>query len=179
MKGVIFNLLEEAVTADFGDHVWSDLIDAAGVHGGYTSLGSYPDEDILVLVSTAAAALGKTDGEILQWFGRAAMPMLAQRYSEFFVHHASARPFILSVNEIIHPEVRKLYSGAGCPYFHFEDDPEGHLLVGYRSARQMCQLAHGFIEGAAGYYGERVSIDHQLCMQEGDPLCRMAVAWNG
>jgi hypothetical protein len=179
MKGVIFNLLEEAVASDFGEHVWPELVDAARVDGAYTSLGSYPDEEIFALVSTAAAALGKSDGEVLQWFGRAAMPMLAARYGEFFEPHKSARPFILSVNDIIHPEVRKLYSGAGCPFFHFDEDPEGRLLVGYRSPRQMCQLAHGFIDGAASHYGEHVNVEHQLCMHHGDPLCRMAVTWNG
>ena len=178
MKGIVFNLLEEAVTDAHGADAWSDLIDAAGVSGIYTSLGSYPDEEVLALVQAASAALGIGTGDVLRWFGRTAMPLLSERYGSFFEGHPSARSFILSVNDIIHPEVRKLYSGAGCPHFHFEDDPDGRLLVGYRSPRQLCQLAHGFVEGASDHFGESAEIEHLLCMQDGHPLCRMAISWS-
>ena len=33
MKGVIFNLLEEAVVDQFGDDSWDDLLDAAELEG--------------------------------------------------------------------------------------------------------------------------------------------------
>ena len=146
MKSIVFNLLEEAVTAAHGVDAWGDLIDAAGVGGIYTSLGSYPDEEVVALVNAAAAALNVSSPDILRWFGRSAMPLLAERYGIFFEGHDCARSFVLSVNDIIHPEVRKLYSGAGCPHFHFEEAQDGRLLVGYRSPRHLCQLAHGFVE---------------------------------
>lgn len=177
MKGVVFNLLEEAVSASHGPAVWDDLLDAAELDGSYTSLGSYPDEEIFALVGAASKALDVAPGEILRWFGRAAMPMLAERYGAFFAPHRVARSFIMSVNDIIHPEVRKLYSGAGCPHFHFQDGEDGRLLIGYRSPRQLCQLAHGFIEGASDHYGETVELEHLSCMSNGDPLCRIAAHW--
>lgn len=178
MKGIVFNLLEEAVCAAHGSDAWADLIDAAGVSGVYTSLGSYPDEDVVALVQAAARMLGQPDHEILRWFGRAAMPMLAHRYGDFFKGHDGARSFVLSVNAIIHPEVRKLYSGAGCPHFHFEEGGDGALLIGYRSPRRLCHLAHGFVEGASDHFGETVKIEHLQCMLEGHALCRMAARWS-
>lgn len=66
--------------------------------------------------------------------------------------HNSSRSFVLSVNNIIHPEVRKLYSGAKCPFFR--ETPEGNVTMGYESSRRMCDLAHGFIKGAAGIFCE-------------------------
>lgn len=177
MKGIVFNLLEEAVTKAYGTDAWSDLIDAAGVGGVYTSLGSYPDEEVVALVAAASATLDLSPAAILRWFGRSAMPLLAERYGNFFDGHQSARTFVLSVNDIIHPEVRKLYSGAGCPHFHFDQDKAGRLLIGYRSPRRLCQLAHGFVEGASDHFGEEVEIEHLLCMEDGKPLCRMAIRW--
>jgi len=177
MKGIVFNLLEDAVARDHGPDGWCDLIDAAGVSGIYTSLGSYPDEELFGLVNTAAALMGNSPADVLQWFGRAAMPMLASRYGELFVGHDNARSFVLSVNDIIHPEVRKLYSGAGCPNFHFRYDDAGRLLVSYQSPRGLCRLAHGFIEGASDHFGQATTIEHLSCMQDGAPACRMAVAW--
>lgn len=129
MKGVIFNVLEEVVTQQFSQDVWEDLIDKAGVDGAYTSLGNYADEDLVSLVTTSAEVLGKTPGDILRWFGQSAMPLLATRYPSLFESHKSSRDFVLSVNKIIHPEVRKLYAGASCPFFHFKPSESGSMAM--------------------------------------------------
>lgn len=177
MKGIVFNLLAETVAEKHGEDVWDNLLVAAGLDGAYTSLGSYPDTEMVRLVEVAAAVLGCSGADVLRWFGRAAMPLLATRYGVFFEGHRSARDFVRSVNDIIHPEVRKLYAGAGCPQFVFADDPDGRLLIGYSSPRQLCHLAHGFVEGAADRFGETVELEHVACMLKGSPTCRMAVRW--
>src|SRR5713226_246431 len=153
MKGLVFNLLEEVVVRQHGEDTWDSLLDAAGLGGSYTSLGSYPDQDMQKLVVAASDALATTPSEVLRWFGRMAIPVLEERYSHFFSQHTSTRPFILSVNNIIHPEVRKIYPGAEVPTFDFRDTPDGRLLIGYESARKLCALAQGFVEGAAAHYG--------------------------
>lgn len=177
VKGIVFNLLEEVITTSQGADAWYDVVDKANVSGVYTSLGSYPDAELFALVTEFSESLGLDTAEVLRGFGRAAMPLLADRYSIFFDQHDCASSFILSVNDIIHPEVRKLYSGAGCPHFHFQYDSDGRLIVGYRSPRKLCQLAHGFVEGASDHYRQSVRIEHLLCMNAGDPLCRMALQW--
>ena len=175
MKGIVFNLLEQVVVKHHGEAAWDALLDKTGLSGAYTSLGSYPDEEIGALVTAGSEALGKPPADILRWFGREAMPLLAGHYPAFFTPHATTRSFVASVNSIIHPEVRKLYAGAGCPHFHFEDGADGALLLGYNSSRRLCALAHGFIEGAADYFGEQVLVDHPLCMHRGDATCQLAI----
>src|SRR4029450_10824779 len=54
MKGVVFNLLEEVVRRRHGEDTWDALLDQAGLAGSYTSLGSYPDEDMSKLVLAAS-----------------------------------------------------------------------------------------------------------------------------
>jgi hypothetical protein len=176
MKGVVFNLLEEVVVRSFGADVWDDLLEKADLPGAYTSLGNYSDEEIALLVSAAAEKLGKTNGDVLRWFGEEAMPILRERYGALFEGHVSARNFILSVNSIIHPEVRKLYAGASCPFFHFKE-AEGSIVMGYQSSRKMCDLAHGFVKGAARLYCEDVSIEHHSCMNHGADKCLMEIQW--
>lgn len=177
MKGVIFNLLEDAVTREHGLATWHDLLDDADLHGTWSSLGSYPDAEIVALVDTAAQRLDTTPNAVLRWFGRAAIPLLAERYEAFFMPHSSARPFIMGINEVIHPEVRKLYAGAACPHFHFHHLDDGRLAIAYRSPRRLCHLAHGFIEGAAAHFAETVDIEHLSCMLDGEPVCRIALDW--
>lgn len=174
MKGIVFNLLEDVVSREYGAHTWDDLLDAASMDGSYTSLGSYADEDLSKLVMAASSALQQPPEEVIRWFGRAAVPLLAEKYPAFFKPHSSARSFILTLNEIIHPEVRKIYPGADVPEFDFETS-DNALLLGYTSKRRLCSFAQGLIEGTAEHYDEQVEFDHLKCMIQGDDKCLIKV----
>jgi len=171
MKGVIFNLAEQVVTDTYGADTWDQLLEDADVDGAFTSLGNYPDEQLYALVAAAATRLGVDSGAVVRIIGQGAMPMLAARYPDFFAPHSSTRPFLLTLNDIIHPEVRKLYPGADVPEFGFEEEGEDVLLLEYRSHRQLCTLAEGFIVGAATHYRQTVTIAQPTCMLHGSDHC--------
>lgn len=175
MKGVVFNLLEELVIREHGEDAWDDLLDASGVDGAYTSLGSYDDADLFALVGAASAALDVPADEIVRWFGREALPKFATGYPEFFTGHDSARTFVLTLNDIIHPQVRRLYPGADVPEFEFEDTAGQPLRMDYRSERRLCSFAEGLIEGAATHYGQTVEIRQPECMKRGDERCLLTL----
>ncbi|SNS91879.1 Haem-NO-binding [Noviherbaspirillum humi] len=171
MKGIVFNLLEEAVSSEYGDAVWDQFLDEAGLEGAYTSLGSYNDAEISAIVEIAAKTLQIAPEDVLRWFGQRAMPLLAKRYPAFFANHTTASSFLLTLNSIIHPEVRKLYPGATPPVFDFDQSPDGKLAIGYNSDRRLCALAEGFMQGAATYYQERIEIQQPQCMHHGEKKC--------
>jgi Haem-NO-binding len=177
MKGIIFNLLERVIVSKHGDNRWDEILDAARLNGAYTSLGSYPDEELKTLIAAGGALLGMTPDELLRWFGRMAMPLLAEQYPHFFVPHHSTRSFVLALNSIIHPEVRKLHPGAMCPHFQFEiDENQGaELMLEYKSPRGLCALAHGFIEGAADHFSESIVVNHHRCMQQDGASCLLGI----
>jgi hypothetical protein len=178
MKGIVFNLLEELVRRDYGENTWDTLLESAGLEGAYTSLGSYRDEELIMLVSEAARVLHKPPEAILRWFGRNAMPLLAEKYPAFFTAPTSTRRFLLTLNDIIHPEVRKLYPGAHVPVFDFDSSAPDVLVVGYKSERKLCALAHGFVEGAADHYREELSFVQTQCMHRGDGKCVFRIAFS-
>ena len=177
MKGIVFNLLEEVVSRDHGEDVWDALLEATGLDGAYTSLGSYSDEQLMKLVAAASTALDTPPDEIVRWFGRSALPLFADRYPQFFAPHASTRSFVLTLNQVIHPEVQKLYPGADVPVFDYDTSSEDTLVMGYASARQMCAFAEGLIEGAASHYGERAVIEQPRCMTRGDEKCVLEISF--
>lgn len=177
MKGVVFNLLETVVSRAHGAEVWDDLLDVAGARGAYTSLGNYDDAELEALVAAAAERLSLDRDAVLRWFGQQAIPVLADLYPELFTAHASARPFVSGVNDVIHAEVRKLYPGAVCPHFGIRERPDGRLSMNYQSARRMCALAQGFVEGAAAWYCEAVDVEHAACVSHGDPCCEFDIRW--
>jgi len=171
MKGIIFNLAEEVLTQAHGSEVWDSILERAGVDGAYTSLGSYADQELIALVRAASEITGIEDATVVRQVGEGAMPLLAQRYPLFFTPHTSTRAFVLTVNEIIHPEVRKLYPGADAPEFDFDTSDADVLVLGYRSSRRLCALAEGFIAGAARHYGEVADMEQVQCMNDGAASC--------
>jgi Haem-NO-binding len=177
LKGIIFNLLEEVVTAHIDETVWDAMLAGAGTEGAYTSLGNYPDEEFARLLEQLSRHQRQPDRQVLKWFGERAMPFLARRFPEFFEPHPSLCSFLLSLNDVIHAEVRKLYAGADVPDFVFESPAgtEAHetLIIHYRSKRRLCQLAEGFIAGAARHFEETVAVTQRVCMLEGADECAL------
>jgi Haem-NO-binding len=176
MKGIVFNLLEQLIARDHGEETWDALLDATELTGAYTSLGSYPDEDLMKIVGAAAAELHVSPDDVLRWFGRNALPLFAGRYPQLFEPHDSTRSFVLTLNEIIHPEVRKLYPGADVPVFDF-DSRDGLLVMGYRSPRKLCAFAEGLLRGAADHYMERLTIEQPECMKRGNDRCVLEISF--
>ncbi len=177
MKGIVFNLLEEVVTLHHGADIWDQILDQADVAGIYTSLGSYPDEEMSQLVNTTANLLALQPNDLTLWFGRHAIPLLVDRYPYFFTAD-STRSFLMSLNSIIHPEVRKVYNAASVPIFDFHDAEDNVLVMGYRSERKLCALAQGFSEGAADHYGEVIDFKHVSCMHHGDDKCLFHISFS-
>lgn len=178
MKGIIFNLLERVVVDAHGEDVWDDLLDDAGVSGAYTSLGNYPDEEIEAIVMAASRLTGLSRAEVLRWFGEQALPLMRDAYPALFTGHARSRDFVLSVNDIIHPEVRKLYPEASCPFFHVQAATGDGVRMEYRSDRNMAELAHGFVVGAAELFGDEVSVELESS-QPGGKLDRLNLRYAG
>jgi hypothetical protein len=171
MKGIVFNLLEEAVAAKYGEATWEALLSTAKVSGAYTSLGNYPDEELGSLVTAASEALKVPPDAVVRWFGNACIPLFHARYPQLFSSHRDAKSMVLALNDIIHPEVRKLYPGADVPDFDFEDRGPNSLALGYRSKRKLCAFAEGLIQGTAAHFAQTVRLQQTRCMLLGDPKC--------
>jgi hypothetical protein len=177
MKGIVFNLFERVTVDEHGEDAWDELLGDADLDGAYTSIGSYPDAQLFRLVGAAADRFETPSNDVVRWLGRTSLPHLAEAYPGFFTPHRTTRDFLLTLNEIIHPEVRKLYPGAGVPDFVMSPLPDGGLRMGYGSKRRMCAFAEGLIEGAAAHFGEDVAISQPRCMLRGDETCDIDVVF--
>lgn len=178
MKGVVFTLLQQLVTNEYGENTWDDLLDAAGVDGAYTSVASYPDEEMTSLVQAASTALNVSEDDVLIWFGRNCMPLFAESFPHVFEGHADARSLVLTLNDVIHPEVRKLFPGAYVPEFAFDDSDPASLSLSYTSKRRLCSFAEGLLMGAADHFGEQAAVVHERCMKRGDDACLIGVSFS-
>lgn len=158
MKGVIFNAVEAAVVDLYNEDTWDDLLDAAGLDGHYTSLGSYDDADLSALIGAGCPMTGHEPNELIRILGRHAFGHLADRYPELVDAADGTHDFLRRVNDIIHPEVLKLHPDATPPQFEFEEREGGVLRITYRSARRLGVLAEGLIMGAGDRFNEEVEV---------------------
>ena len=174
VTGIIFNLLEEAVTRRFGAGAWAAMLAKVDV-GGYLPFDRYPDDELFRLLGALPVAPEMNAEERLRWFGRAAVPLLAERYPLIFAPHHSAESFLLTLNAILHPGGHPPADVEAGPLDLevLEVDPPGGLVLGYRSVRRLCALAEGFVTGTADYYGEQVQIQQPRCMLHGEERCAL------
>lgn len=172
MKGIVFNLLEQVIAAERDEEAWDSILEHAGVEGAYTAVGNYPHEEFIQLIKAAGHELDRPPDDVVRWFGRHALPLLVERYPTFFEGHTSTRSFLLTLNDVIHPEVRKLFPGSYAPEFEFDTSVgDDVLLLGYVSHRHLCSFGEGLIEGAAAHFGERVEVEQSKCSKRGDGTC--------
>lgn len=177
MTGIIFNLLEEAVTRRFGAGAWPEMLAKIDV-GGYLPFDKYPDDEFFRLLGALPVAPEMNAEERLRWFGRAAVPLLAERYPLIFAPHHSAESFLLSLNTLLHPDGPPAGAvGGPLDLEVLEADPGAALVLGYRSARRLCALAEGFVAGTADHFGERVRIIQPRCMLEGEERCALVCSF--
>ena len=168
MKGVIFNVVEEVIHELFDADTWDDLLDAAELDGAYTALGNYADTELLGIVAAACQATGMSADEVLRTVGHYALPKLAARVPDSLTDAPDAFSFIRKVNDIIHPEVLKIYPDSIPPAFAFEDHADG-LVVQYRSVRHLPALAEGLLSGMSLLFDEEISVTAIEPGSEGEP----------
>ncbi len=175
MIGYIFNTLESVVIEEFGEDVWDELLEQTGSEGVYHSLGNYSDEEAIKLVVAASEKLGKQPSDILRWFGERAISRFYEKWPEMFDRFDNLFEYILSLNDIIHPQVKQLYPGAQVPYFKTISQSEDELIVEYTSSRQMCHLAEGLILGSAKRFDTPVEVTQPSCVHNSDNKCHLSI----
>lgn len=175
MKGVIFNAVQDSVERVLGPDAWDETLDRAQVDGAFTSLGNYPDADLVAIIGALPEATGETVPDRLRWVGINAVPFLVGAFPQFF-EGVDLRGFLPALNHMIHPEVRKLYPGATPPDFEITVVDEHTLDLHYVSQRQMSMLAVGFILGIADHLGETITVEQPESSYVGPGDCVIRVS---
>ena len=158
MKGVVFTEFVEFVENKFGFDTLDTIIENSGVSGVYTQAGNYPFEEMVSLLGALATHEHKELSELLEMYGFHLFGRLAKIYP-YMDRFSSAFDVVSHIDNIIHPEVHKLYPDAELPSFVTTEVGENFIVLAYHSQKGLQNLAKGLILGAADYYGERLEVE--------------------
>jgi hypothetical protein len=177
MKGLIFSEFLEYVESTYSADMVDDIIDACNLSSGgaYTSVGSYPHEEMVSLVTALSEQSGVSTSELYRCFGRYLFKRLVVGFPHFTHNAKSTLELLYSVEEYMNQEVRKLYPDAKLPTFRYESSHPKQLTLTYHSMRPFADLAHGMIEGVAEHFGEEISIESDLGPNSSETDARFSI----
>ena len=172
MKGIVFREFIQMVEDQFSIETADSIINSSSLASGgsYTSIGTYPHEEMLALVKQLSLRSGRSTSDLLRHFGRHLFHRFAMIHPQYVITHSSAFELLTVLDGHIHKEVHKLYKDAELPAFDHERINEHTMIFVYRSKRAMADFAHGLIEGCIAYFGDPLRVDRADYPQdEGSP----------
>ena len=178
MHGLIVNQLRGYVIARLGRTAWVDAIRATGVplpDGPPPFDTVVADAHVIALLDRLAANSAGDRPVLLFDFGVFLAPALMRIYSQMIGPGWRTLDVIEHVESHIHTVVRHRNPGASPPYLVAHRHSESEVEVIYTSPLRLCALAEGIVQGLAGYFGERVVVNHAECMLQGDSQCRLVI----
>ncbi len=181
MKGAVFIALNEMVEERFGIDTWEEILEEVKPEseGIYTSTENYPDQEVVDYVLVISKKLDIEPSEVTRVFGKFLFGELNKKHDIFTKLSPDLFQFLNSIEGIIHKEVRKLYENPSLPTMECTILNKNDLRLKYTSPRKLCFLAEGLIFGAAEYYNEEITLEHNQCMHDGHDSCEIRVIRRG
>ena len=161
MKGLVFTTFFDFCDDRFGADMLDDVIEDARLpHGGaYTSVGTYPFDEMVALITALVQRAGSTMPTMLEQFGAFCFQCWVKKFPAMFAGR-DLFDVLANIDSFHESEVRKLYPDAELPSFQVVARGTDHVLLHYRSCKPLADLALGVIRGAAEHLRSPVHVSH-------------------
>lgn len=149
------------VEAQYGYTVANKILESSLLKSGgvYTAIGTYDHQEIFVLAERLSLESGMPTQELFRKFGDYFFQRLAAYYPHFFRKEYDLFAFLESLHNYIHREVKKIHPESELPYFQTRRLDGNTLEMLYQSKRDLGELAHGLLIGAARHFNTAVEIE--------------------
>lgn len=176
MHGIIFNELKKFVDTHVGGDAWNRILGDAGLGNRvYMPIKEYPDEEAAQIVAAASKATGTDAAALLAGFGKFLAPDLIALYRHLIDPAWKTLDLVEHTEQAIHQAVRLRNPGAHPPRLRAVRTAADEVVVYYASARRMCAVAVGIVEGLATHFGEKVQVEQPECVHRGAQECKIVV----
>ena len=78
----------------------------------------------------------------------------------------------MTLENIVHVEVRKLYKDADPPRFSFADPGPDELVINYQSGRRLYDFMDGLIEGVGEHFDTAIEYTREIIAENGAEYCQ-------
>lgn len=179
MQGSIYTTFSDMVIEKMGMQVWNELLEkvAPPSDGVYTKGMQYEDSEIMGLVGGLSEITKLDIPTLVKTFGEYLFIHLYNSSPTDISHIDNLKDFLMSIDGVIHKEVKRVYPKAYLPAFEYEDTPGGDLIMYYQSKRKLCHLSEGLISSAADHFGQKIVILHPQCMHDGAEKCKLVISF--
>ncbi len=179
MQGSIFTTLSKMVIDKWGIETWNELLDTIkpSSKGIYTKGMQYDDSEMTALIGALSKKTNIDTPSLVRTFGRYLFIHLYNSSPTNLSHIDNLKDFLLSIDLVIHKEVKRVYPQAYLPSFDYSITPDGDLVMFYHSKRKLCYLSEGLILSAASHFGEEVQITQPECMHNGAEKCKLIISF--
>lgn len=177
MLGIVFTAFSDMIIEKMGMEMLDELIDETQPESGgiYTAGGNYADSELFNMVSALSTKTNIPAGNLVKAFGNYLFEILYRTSPSDISQIHDLKTFLLSIDSMIHKEVKRLYPKAYLPSFSYNDTGDNTLEIFYQSDRQLCELAEGLIIGAAEHFSQPITLTHPECLHHGDKHCKIIV----
>lgn len=160
MLGIIFTNLVEMIETEISAEMADEILDEADLStdGAYTSVGHYPFEDVLAIVTLLSEKTDTPIPDLIFAFGQYLFPILVAGHKHILPENATLMDLLVQLDSNIHVEVLKLYPNATLPTFTILEQTADNIVLEYSSPRQLDTLAAGLITGGSQYFGVDIDI---------------------
>lgn len=177
MQGNFIVELQKYVTDKFGEEAWKALLTNAGIKPNkiYFRLNSYPDEEIINILNSAAKLSAGSSTKLLEDFGMFLGEEFLRIYSGLVLPNWRTMDVIENSDVLMQEALKNLTSKAAPLKLSIKKGPQGEVHINYYSPRKMCMVGIGICKGVAKHFNEEIKVTHTSCMLEGDYECNMII----
>ena len=177
MKGIVFTEFLKMVEEVFSLEMADKIIQASHLpsKGIYTNIGTYDHKEMIELVTHLSKETGIPISDLEVTYGKYLFKSFTKYYKNFISGHNSLFDFLMSVNNTIHVEVRKLYPDAELPHLHYQRVSDNQLIIDYQSTRPFADLAEGLIRGSAEHFNVKINLNRKNITENGEGKVRFII----
>ena len=172
MKGLIFTEFIEMVEQEMGYEMVHHIITDSHLpsEGIYTAVGTYPETEMVQLLTQLSKHTKTEIPELLFSFGKHLFSRFSVLYAHFFEGKTTAFELLENIEDYIHVEVLKLYPDAALPTIDIIKQDDSNMQLIYRSPRKLSQFALGLMTGCSEHYKEEIDISEIKNIEDGSEV---------
>lgn len=171
MKGILFREFLDLLEKEFGMETLDSVLTLAGpmlsTNGAYTTVGTYPHQELLSLIEATLSITSANLDNMLNVYAEGLMQSFERSHPSFFSAHKDLVSFLLNVEGQMHAGVRKLYADAKPPTLDVSQIDDSSLKLCYRSLRPLSIVVQPLVRAAAKRYKTGIQLEQVEVSSDG------------